>query len=61
MITQSQWTPDVHCMPRVRLTNVLCIVVANITAEKHVTPFDGDVYLDHIFYNIIYLFLNKEP
>jgi predicted ATPase len=56
MIFQSQQMPDGHCVPWVHLTNMPYIVVTNITAEKHVTPFDGDVYLDQMLPNVFYFF-----
>jgi hypothetical protein len=45
-IVVSQLTPPVHRVFS-KPNNALCIGVTNHTADKHVTPFDGDVYLEN--------------
>jgi hypothetical protein len=44
MIIQSQLSPAVHCVSWVHLTMHFMYRRDN-TAEKSVTPFDGDMYL----------------
>jgi hypothetical protein len=57
MVTWPQLSPAVHCVSWVRLTT-RSVCRRDNSAEKRVTPLDGDVYVDMLY--IFDLFFKKE-